>query len=377
MPSPMVKEAGHSEIKTIPRDYSVPWSSVDRYSNNNGGHGAPHCEGDYPSLPCSEGTSVFTPALDNGDASTDVTSDTNPGTETASPGIGGQHGKASSKVPGAKPDLPWPTPDEELLSYSTELEIEDGDQGDNLRLGTCTEPAGSAPQATVVADRLDRRADVKYKCVTQSHGWDEVRIGNHGRIPRWSRGSELRYNIREETFPIPGLAALVSDAAAEGISMWQGHGVRFKEVGRDDPATFQIRYKRYPDNNDPRVYACAFPPREWASSLSVYELGLVNADFLANILAHEFGHILGLRHEFDDGDCSVRFGRENDESVMNYFDHASKHQVGEQDRKDLARFYAYDRPIYMGRRIVDIDPLLYIFPENDNEAPYEVRAPKN
>jgi hypothetical protein len=190
-------------------------------------------------------------------------------------------------------------------------------------------------------------------------------IGKDDRILRWRKGSTILYNIYTESFQTPGAVALVGEAMEEAISMWGGNiGVDFRRVRRDEAATFQIAYQKFPLDNDPNTYAESFFPREWASSLFVYQKGLENAAYLANILAHELGHVLGLRHEFapeEEEDCSVRFGNKNDQSVMNYFDHASKHIVGQQDLDELAAFYAYDQAYYREWLVVDITPRLYVF----------------
>ncbi|UKZ64736.1 uncharacterized protein TrAtP1_005947 [Trichoderma atroviride] len=137
--------------------------------------------------------------------------------------------------------------------------------------------------------------------------------------------------------------------------------VSFKLVSRADPATFQIKFKRS-HNSHPNMCAKSFFPGECGGSLVVYGKALETSSYLANILAHELGHILGLRHEFalktEVFSPSVRFGSENHQSIMNYFDHPSKLQVGKQDREELAAFYAYDRAHYQDLPIVDVTPPL-------------------
>ncbi|PTB37866.1 hypothetical protein M441DRAFT_50275 [Trichoderma asperellum CBS 433.97] len=82
-------------------------------------------------------------------------------------------------------------------------------------------------------------------------------------------------------------------------------------------------------------------------------------------LGYELGHILGLRHEFAPEKekylPSVRIGSESRQSIMNYFDDLSKFQVGEQESKELAAFYAHGQAKYEGLLvIVDITPPLHV-----------------
>lgn len=196
-------------------------------------------------------------------------------------------------------------------------------------------------------------------------------IGLDHQIPRWRNGSELSYNVSSDSFENPDAAILVAAAMEGAKSMWGKTEVTFKLVSRADPATFQIKFKKIPDNNNPniRIYAESFFPEDnLGSTLFIYQSALDNARYLPNILAHELGHIFGLRHEFaierERGFPSVRFGRENHLSIMNYFDHPSEFQVRDEDRKDLAAFYAYGQTHYQELPIIDITPRLYRFHED-------------
>lgn len=200
----------------------------------------------------------------------------------------------------------------------------------------------------------------KYKCATQTHECTEVRIGWDGEIPRWRRGSELSYVVCVESFPAP-LSSLVQDSMKAAIDMWCGIGVSFKQVARNDPATFAIVYK----NRNRNTYARSFFPNESSRELIIYPPSLQNTNYLSNILAHEVGHILGLRHEFayerEKGYPSVLFGSKNTDSIMNYFDHPKRLQVREQDLEELERFYAYDRVKYGKLSILDVSPEVWFF----------------
>ncbi|UKZ90233.1 uncharacterized protein TrAFT101_005260 [Trichoderma asperellum] len=265
------------------------------------------------------------------------------------------------------PDPPHPVTDSKSLCNGHLLKIDAHVTGSRpLVISTGDNaPTGSISLASNVLQELTsiEKTQVKYECMTQTDGCYELCIGEGCQIPRWRIGSVILYNICTETFATSVAADSVSAAMTEAISMWgEIKGVVFKEVGRDDPATFRIKYKKS-HSSHPNVYAKSFLPRECPSSLVVYQKALENTSYLANILAHELGHIWGLRHEFAPEKekylPSVRIGSENRQSIMNYFDDLSKLQVGEQDRKELAAFYAHGQAKYEGLLIVNITAPLH------------------
>ncbi|RYP47416.1 hypothetical protein DL768_006531 [Monosporascus sp. mg162] len=188
-----------------------------------------------------------------------------------------------------------------------------------------------------------------YHCATRRRSHAQLRVGIDGFIPRWTKGSTLKYIVRAESFPTPDMATYTAGKLAEAISMWKDKGVRFQQVYPTCRATFQVIYHDMPADNYANVYAEAFFPNAHLPTertLIVYGLALNegNRDYLANILSHEIGHIMGLRHEFaaksnSEEAGSVLWGKENDRSIMNYFDHPSKWRVQKQDLDDLESFY--------------------------------------
>ncbi|KAM6484992.1 hypothetical protein HDV62DRAFT_353796 [Trichoderma sp. SZMC 28011] len=210
-------------------------------------------------------------------------------------------------------------------------------------------------------DNYSATTEAKYRCTTETHGCAEVRVGKGDHIPRWRRNSTLSYFVHNESFPTPADAICVREAMQKAACMWGGIGAAFQEIDCRDSATFVVEYH-------PRecrtVYARAFFPDELPSELLVYNLALSNATFLANILAHELGHILGLRHEFADDDKQERklrcvlFGKKNPRSIMDYYKDLGQLQVSEQDLRELEEFYACDEKRYRGLPIYDYDPVL-------------------
>ncbi|PNP55313.1 hypothetical protein THARTR1_04455 [Trichoderma harzianum] len=249
--------------------------------------------------------------------------------------------------------LDGPTGSEATVPYDRELMIDDEerDKAENASSGVTNLKAGATNTSAAHAKRT---------CLTQPHGCAEVRVGFGGEIPRWRKGSVLSYVLCEETFP-PHLP--MEGAMRGATNEWQNIGATFKQVGRNDPATFAVIY----EDGNPTVYASAFFPNEALRKLTVFEHTLQAAEHLVGILSHELGHILGLRHEFahrrDEGrdHPSVLVGSENPQSVMNYFDDPKDFQVQEQDLKELKRFYEDGRVEYEGLSIRDIDPENQVF----------------
>ncbi|TFB02888.1 hypothetical protein CCMA1212_005010 [Trichoderma ghanense] len=248
--------------------------------------------------------------------------------------------------------------------YPPELEI--GDEGDEA----AGLPPSTIAEKALAADRLHQLPDLfrildpafSYNCATERLACVELRIGSYGRIPRWRKGSELSYIVCTESFP-PPLSLVVEDAMKQAISMWQGIGVSFKQVPRDSRATFAVRF----EGGKCKGYAISFLPDTEPAELLVYEKSESKAEYLSNILAHEVGHILGLRHGFahkrERGNPSVFFGSEDDQSVMLYYDHLRKHKVSELDLQGVRDFYEYDQAEYDGLKIEDVEPKLHDFGE--------------
>lgn len=136
-------------------------------------------------------------------------------------------------------------------------------------------------------------------------------IGQNGQflLPRWKHKSVLTFSINKDSFPkhadIKGLKAAL-DAAAKD---WNDKdiGVRFERV-KGKPALFGVEYKgAMPNMKDKNgqgyvTYATSFFPNSPCRVVDVFDPALQVAapdppDFLADIFRHEFGHILGLRHD--------------------------------------------------------------------------------
>ncbi|KAL5084036.1 hypothetical protein Trisim1_012407 [Trichoderma cf. simile WF8] len=321
-----------------------------------GRHGVPLHEAHYSSL--EEGMSDSNPSLAHRDASTIVSSIEGLGTDVGKIDVG--NGKASKETFDDRCSLlglSESVDSKELFRHDSTLGLDDdADQAEGVSGAIKPDDTATITQASKPLHRL---------CATQTRACAEVRIGFGDQISRWRRDSELCYVICEESFPTEDFAVLVEAAMRTAISMWKGIGVRFRQVGRHDEATFAVVYEDLSEG----VYAVSFFPRASGGKLVLFEPSLSNTGYLANILAHEIGHVLGLRHEFAhkrEPEPSILIGRENTNSVMNYFDQLSKYQVTEQDLKELEEFYAYDEGELS---ISDIDPKTRPFSPPSNTDP--------
>ncbi|KAL6794417.1 hypothetical protein J3E68DRAFT_437518 [Trichoderma sp. SZMC 28012] len=332
---------GH--LVPLTEDIPTPPPSATLCSTNISNHGPPINEAYYSSP--EEGMSDSTPGLVHSDASTTVSNIKSLGAEDCS--IDEGNSRASKETSDDESSLLWLSgsmDNKELCHRVHTLELDDDGDRDKAVAG------GIKPFDTATTTQSSKL--LHKTCATQARVCAEVRVGFGDQTPRWRRGSELSYVICEESFPTEGIAMLVKVAMRTATSSWKGIGVQFRQVNRHDEATFAIVYEDLSEG----AYAVSFFPRASGGKLVLYKPSLSNTDYLANILVHEIGHILGLRHAFAhkrEPQPSILIGRENTNSVMNYFDHLSKYRVTEQDLQELEMFYAYDEGELS---IIDIDP---------------------
>jgi hypothetical protein len=177
----------------------------------------------------------------------------------------------------------------------------------------------------------------------------------------------VRYTFLAESFPSSALAAFAAAMLVEARHMWKDIGVVFEHVCPDSPATFQVVYVDTPDSQNPDILASAFFPNVGPANdriLYIYRSAFTpgRIKYMANVFAHEIGHILGLRHELVR--CrleppSVSWGRKNRDSVMSYHSKLRKFRVQKQDRADLRSFYASNRRTHKGLPIRKLAPPLH------------------
>ncbi|KAK4066163.1 uncharacterized protein Triagg1_8231 [Trichoderma aggressivum f. europaeum] len=355
---------GAMEPKRVPLIDDTPTQppSAKFCSTHINGHGTPLDKAYYSSP--EDGMNGSVPSLAHGGASIAVSSIKTLDAED------GNIDKASGKAKKGTSDDRCPllglfgsVDDKELFRHDSSLKLDDdGDQGE----GASGDIKPNDTTTTTQTFKLLHKS-----CATQASACAQVRIGFGGQISRWRRGSELSYVICDESFPTEDSAILVKAAMRTATSMWKDIGARFRQVERHDKATFAVVYEDLSEG----VYAVSFFPRASGGKLVLFAPGLTNTDYLANILAHEVGHILGLRHEFAherEPGPSILIGCENANSVMNYFDQLSEYRVTQQDLQELERFYAYDEGELS---ISDIDPKVRpptqaVWRGNDITSPY-------
>ncbi|KAI3336071.1 hypothetical protein F4824DRAFT_462104 [Ustulina deusta] len=206
-----------------------------------------------------------------------------------------------------------------------------------------------------------------------------LRFGLDGKIILHliDNGEPITFVCCDETFPSPGWAEKAAKAFLEGAKPWAAAGLTFKQVGRNEPAHFRIAFSLFPGNLDCTLVAQAFFPGTKSATertLWVYLLAFheYNSNYMSGHMGHEAGHIVGIRHGFDehfqsDGSeipmlRSASMGPENVNSVMKYHTRPAKYWVQESDVKDLKDMLTYPKAEYKGYKIVKAKPDVHVFP---------------
>lgn len=168
-----------------------------------------------------------------------------------------------------------------------------------------------------------------------------------GKLPLWEPGTTLHWRFDERSLlrhdDPHAMARMVRRLFHEAVAAWQDAApVRFKES--TERWDFEIAVLRRPDcERDLCTLASAFFPLPVRQRLLVYpSLFEFDRDEQLATMAHELGHIFGLRHFFADTDSvelkfpSHHFGSRSRFTIMNY---GEKSRLTEADRRDLRRLY--------------------------------------
>ncbi|MBB3587738.1 reprolysin-like metallopeptidase [Sphingomonas sp. BK481] len=167
-----------------------------------------------------------------------------------------------------------------------------------------------------------------------------------GFIPVWQQNSVLRWRFQRRSLLRYRYPDQIKVAArtllAAAVSAW-GDAAPIRFIEDDDAWDFEIAVR---DANSCSVMGCtlasAFFPGEAQQELVIYPM-MFQQDTQEQIetLAHEIGHIFGLRHFFalekEQAWPAELFGAHEAISIMNY---GEQSQLTDTDRADLKLFYA-------------------------------------
>lgn len=196
-------------------------------------------------------------------------------------------------------------------------------------------------------------------CETDSLGHEDPPIerspteivvdASDGFIPLWAMNTVLRWRFQERSMSVFRRPLQAKDYLrqlfADGIKMWgDAPPVKFKEVSAGDVWDFEITVSPTPNcnSNGGCTLASAFFPDGGRHELKVYPTMFEQSpQEQAETMAHEVGHIFGLRHFFANVTetrwRSEIFGDHEPFSIMNY---GAESKMTENDRKDLKELYA-------------------------------------
>ncbi|MHC6225094.1 reprolysin-like metallopeptidase [Pseudomonas sp. X10] len=189
-------------------------------------------------------------------------------------------------------------------------------------------------------------------CDTESRGCvrniAELQLdATQGFIPLWREGAILRWRFQEQSlsrFEAPDeVKAKIEELFCLALQAW-GDAVPVAFAKDEDAWDFQIVIQEVERCNavGACVLASAFFPDPGRHDLVIYPtLFKQEHDEQVETIAHELGHVFGLRHWFapqQEADFPARpYGSQKRVSIMNY---GPDSQLTEDDRKDLIALYA-------------------------------------
>ena len=193
-----------------------------------------------------------------------------------------------------------------------------------------------------------------YRCDTDTRGFanagnrSPLRLvvdASEGFIPLWAKGVTLRWKFRDQSvshFASPDEAkGAIRDLLGAALLLW-GNASPIKFSERNDAWDFEIVVE---PKNDCDVAGCvlasAFFPDQGRHQLYIYPMTFTEPkQEQIETLAHELGHVFGLRHFFAQIEetqwRSEIFGKHRPFSIMNY---GAKSVMTRQDRSDLKTLY--------------------------------------
>lgn len=170
-----------------------------------------------------------------------------------------------------------------------------------------------------------------------------------GFVPLWGSDVTLRWRFQPQSMAQfvdpPAAMTYLRDLMARGLLLWKDAvPIKFKEA--HDAWDFEIAVNGQPDCDiNGCVLASAFFPDGGQHELRLFPT-LFDQPFQEQVetMAHELGHVFGLRHFFAQIDekrwASEIFGKHEPFSIMNY---GSKSVMTKNDREDLELLYQLAR----------------------------------
>jgi hypothetical protein len=168
---------------------------------------------------------------------------------------------------------------------------------------------------------------------------------SEGFIPLWAKGVTLRWRFQEASIRLfadpEGAKTYLRTLLAEGLLLWKGSvPVRFTEA--HDAWDFEIVVRAQSNcSHAGCTLARAFFPDQGRHELVLFPT-LFEQSHAEQVetMAHELGHIFGLRHFFaqisETAWPSELFGKHHHFSIMNY---GASSRMTDADRSDLANLY--------------------------------------
>ncbi|ADG11738.1 matrix metalloproteinase-11 [Caulobacter segnis] len=196
---------------------------------------------------------------------------------------------------------------------------------------------------------------------------------SEGFIPLWDKNVILRWRFAEGTldhFQDPAAAErAIETLFGKAVLAW-GDAVPIKFAKRTDAWDFQIVVRQADDCDDSGcVLASAFFPDAGRHRLDIYPKMFEQSDQeQLETLAHELGHVFGLRHFFallsEKSFPAEIFGVHRRFSIMNYGEDSF---LTQEDKSDLAKLYA----AAWSRQLTDINgtPIHLVRPFHEGAAP--------
>jgi hypothetical protein len=198
----------------------------------------------------------------------------------------------------------------------------------------------------IIRENIICKTDTRGFSTPQGKSMSEIVVdSSEGFIPLWEKNTTLRWRFQEQSFLNLENASTVKSEIkyllGEAILAW-GDAAPVKFAQSQDVWDFEIVMQKLDEcENGGCVLASSFFPDAGRHELAIYPrmFSQVKEEQIET-LAHEIGHIFGLRHFFanlrETQWASEIFGRHEPFSIMNY---GEKSKLTKTDQEDLKQLY--------------------------------------